>query len=98
MNERIFDTRVQWLKYKVLKEIAKSTYADTLQQVYHTVPKTIVPDGAKATMRCCIYKERAILGERVHAALGGDAGQRNVITVLDIACDECPVSGYVVGG
>jgi len=97
MNERIFDTRVQWLKYKVLKEIAKSTYADTLQQVYHTVPKTIVPDGAKATMRCCIYKERAILGERVHAALGGDAGQRNVITVLDIACDECPVSGYVVG-
>ena len=58
MNERIFDTRVQWLKYKVLKEIAKSTYADTLQQVYHTVPKIIVPDGAKATMRCCIYKER----------------------------------------
>ena len=97
VNGRIFDTRVQWLKYKVLKEVAKHAYADTLQDAYRDVPKAIIPDGAKATMRCCIYKERAVLGERVHSALGGDPENPNVIQVLDIACDECPVSGYTVG-
>ena len=97
MNGRIFDTRVQWLKYKVLKEVTKHAYTDTLQDAYRDVPMTIVPDGTKATMRCCIYKERAVLGERVHSAMGGDKQNPNVIQVLNIACDECPVSGYTVG-
>ena len=47
-------------------------------------------------MRCCIYKERAILGERVKLAMGGDKSNPNVIEVIDIACDECPVGGYEV--
>ncbi|MDD3173922.1 MAG: 4Fe-4S dicluster domain-containing protein, partial [Herbinix sp.] len=49
-----------------------------------------------ATMRCCIYKERAIVGERINLAMGGDKDNSNVIEVLDIACDECPVGGYEV--
>ena len=47
-------------------------------------------------MRCCIYKERAIVGERIRMALGGNKENPNVIEVIDIACDECPVSGYTV--
>lgn len=47
-------------------------------------------------MRCCIYKERAILGERVKLAMGGDTSNENVIEVIEIACDECPVGGYEV--
>ncbi len=47
-------------------------------------------------MRCCVYKERAILGERVKLAMGGDKSNPNVIEVIDIACDECPVGGYEV--
>ena len=47
-------------------------------------------------MRCCVYKERAILGERVKIAMGGDKENPNVIEVIDIACDECPASGYEV--
>ena len=45
-------------------------------------------------MRCCVYKERAILAERVKLAMGGDKNNPNVIEVIDIACDECPVGGY----
>ena len=46
-------------------------------------------------MRCCVYKERAIFAERVKAAMGkGDSP--NVIEVIDIACDECPIGGYEV--
>lgn len=29
-------------------------------------------------------------------AMGGDKNNPNVIEVIDIACDECPVSGYNV--
>ena len=61
---------------------------------YTEIPKLIVKE--KPTMRCCIYKERAIVGERIKLALGGDKNNHNVIEVIDIACDECPVSGYSV--
>ncbi|MBO7273977.1 MAG: 4Fe-4S binding protein, partial [Clostridia bacterium] len=39
------------------------------------------------------YKERAILGERVKIAMGGDKNNPTGIEVIDIACDECPVGG-----
>ena len=47
-------------------------------------------------MRCCVYKERAIVQERVRIALGGDKDNACVIEVIDIACDECPISTYAV--
>ncbi len=92
---RKFDTKVQHLKYKVLREVARQAWNDTLLQNVMDIPKTIVP-GKTSTMRCCVYKERAILGERVKIAMGGDKDNPNVIEVIDIACDECPSAGYVV--
>jgi [FeFe] hydrogenase (group B1/B3) len=59
------------------------------------IPQMIVP-GKTPTMRCCVYKERAILGERVKMVMGGDKDNPNVIQVIDIACDECPSAGYEV--
>ena len=92
---RKFDTKVQHLKYKVLREVARQAWNDTLLQNVMDIPKTIVP-GKTSTMRCCVYKERAILGERVRIAMGGDKENPNVIEVIDIACDECPAAGYEV--
>ena len=90
-----FDTKVQHLKYKVLREVAREAWADRLPESAVDIPKTIVP-GKVPTMRCCVYKERAILAERVKIAMGGDKSNPNVIEVIDIACDECPVGGYEV--
>ena len=92
---RKFDTKVQHLKYKVLREVARLAFEDKLLDCYTEIPKMIVK-GPEATMRCCIYKERAIVGERIRMALGGNKENPNVIEVIDIACDECPVSGYTV--
>lgn len=92
---RKFDTKVQHLKYKVLREVAKQAWKDTLYDNLLDIPKLIVP-GKTPTMRCCVYKERAILTERVKLAMGGDKDNPNVIEVIDIACDECPVGGYEV--
>ena len=92
---RKFDTKVQHLKYKVLREVAREAWKGTLLENVLDIPKTIIP-GKTPTMRCCVYKERAILGERVKIAMGGDKENPNIIEVIDIACDECPASGYEV--
>ena len=92
---RKFDTKVQYLKYKVLREVARLSWNDTLYDNILDIPKNLVP-GNEPTMRCCVYKERAILAERVKIAMGGDKNNHNVIEVIDIACDECPVGGYEV--
>ena len=92
---RKFDTKVQYLKYKVLREVAHQAWEDTLFQNLLNIPQMIVP-GKTSTMRCCVYKERAILSERVKIAMGGSSENPNVIEVIDIACDECPAAGYEV--
>lgn len=93
---RLFDTSVQELKYHVLKEVAALAFEDALDSGLIRIPEKIVP-GPEATMRCCIYKERAIVNERIKLALGGDKANENVVEVLNIACDECPVTQFSVG-
>ncbi len=92
---RKFDTKVQYLKYKVIREVARHAWNDTLLEKVLDIPQMIVP-GKIPTMRCCVYKERAILAERVKVVMGGDKENPNVIEVIDIACDECPSAGYEV--
>lgn len=92
---RKFDTKVQHLKYKVLAEVARLAFEGRLLENITDIPKTIVP-GKQPTMRCCVYKERAILSERVKLAMGGDRTNPNTIEVIDIACDECPVGGFEI--
>ncbi len=90
-----FDTKVQVIKYKVLKEVAKYAWAGTLLENINEIPEKIAP-GKIPTMRCCVYKERAIINERVKFAVGGNRFNRKVIQVIDIACDDCPTGGYEV--
>ena len=92
---RNFDTEVQFLKYRVLKSVSKRAFNGTLLKELPNIPNEIIP-GPKPTTRCCIYKERAIVNERIKLALGGNPDNPNVIEVINIACDECPVAGYKV--
>lgn len=92
---RKFDTKVQHLKYKVLREVARHAWNNDLLENIMNIPEQIIP-GKEPTMRCCVYKERAILGELVKLAVGGDKSNPNVIEVTEIACDDCPAGGYAV--
>ena len=94
-SQRIFDTNVQLVKYNVLKEVIRRAYEGGLEDAYMEVPKLLSP-GPKAETRCCIYKERAILQDRIQMAMGGDKNTPNVIEVIDSACDECPIDGIYV--
>ena len=95
MDKIIFDTKVQFIKYKVLKEVARFTYEGTLLENMTLIPSIVSP-GPESSLRCCIYKERAIVNERINRAVGGLKPYENVISVINIACDECPSSGYEV--
>ncbi len=90
-----FDTKVQLIKYKVLKEVARLAWEDSLLENVTEIPVTLAP-GKIPTMRCCVYKERAILAERVRLAVGGNRHNRKVIQVIGIACEDCPAGGYEV--
>lgn len=90
--ERLFDTAVQELKYRVIKELIQAYDRGLDNEIFHDIPIRIMP-GPKASLRCCVYKERAILQERLKLAMGGDKNNPNVVEVIDIACDECPVDG-----
>lgn len=94
-NMKKFDTKVQHLKYRVLRQVAKEAWADRIAYTAIDVPMKLAP-GKVPTMRCCVYKERAILAQRVKLAMGGDRDDPNVIEIIDIACDECPSAGYEV--
>ena len=89
---RKFDTKIQYLNYKVLREVARFAWNDTLLENIINIPQIVVP-GDTPTMRCCIYKDRAVVAERIRLAIGGSRRNPHVVQVIDIACDECPEAG-----
>ena len=95
----VFETRVQELKYTVLKNVIQfidnNKRTPDFEEVYN-LANQIIP-GPKASFRCCIYKERAIVQERIKYILNSSSKvDTNVIKVIGIACDECPIGGYTV--
>ncbi len=93
---RQFETHVQEIKNEVLKEVAALTWSGKFQTGILDIPEKVIP-GPEPTTRCCIYKERAIIGSRVKVALGGDPEIPGLVELLPIACDECPVTEITVG-
>ena len=94
--ENRFDTLVQELKWKVLTAIARGYWDGNLSpEEIDAIPYSISP-GPKATMRCCIYKERENVRERIKIALGGDSKNANLLEVIQAACDQCPFGGITV--
>ncbi len=93
---RKFDSNVQVLKYKVLREVARHYWnGEEIFSVFNEIAQEIVKKGQPSTS-CCIYKDRAKVAERIRIALGGDKKNPNIIEVIDLVCDECPEAGHVV--
>lgn len=93
---KLFDNKVQETKYKVLREVAYQTWKgnDAFSE-FNEIANNVIPKG-EPPQTCCIYKDRAVVAERIRLALGGSKHNQNIVQVIDIACDECPEAGYVV--
>lgn len=97
--KRQFVTDINKIKYEVCVEVAKLAYAGTLEEKKHEIPYTIIP-GRTPQYRCCVYKEREIIRERVQLAEGhptvADAKKNNIVQVIQAACEGCPINRFNV--
>lgn len=92
------DATILHLKHEVLYEVAKRAWAGTLDEERDQIPYEMIP-GPQAQYRCCIYKERELIKQRVRLAEGKCPTGRenmNVVQVINAACEECPIASYVV--
>lgn len=58
------------IKNEILERIVRAFFSDDFPTSTRLIPYDMRPKGAEYPYRCCIYKERAILKERVKAGLG----------------------------
>ena len=91
---RYADANVIKIKHAVLEEVARLAFAGELEERKDEIPFKLIP-GPTAQFRCCIYKEREIIRQRVRLAEGKAPGMEdngNVIQVISSACEDCPIS------
>ncbi len=92
------DENVIRIKHDVLFEVAKLAFAGELDSKRDHIALELIP-GPTPKFRCCIYKEREIIRQRVRLAEGkapGPEDDGNVIQVISSACEDCPISSYTV--
>ena len=58
------------LKKEILIRLVKAFFSDNFKENTRLIPFQMRPKGAEVPFRCCIYKERAIIKDRVIAGLG----------------------------
>ena len=95
---RYADANVIKIKHAVLEEVARLAFEGELEERKDEIPMKLIP-GPTAQFRCCIYKEREIIRQRVRLAEGKAPGLKddgNVIQVISSACEDCPISSYTV--
>ena len=93
-----YDNQAKTLKLEVLTRVARHTYQQEPEDVYDRDPYDMIP-GPLPSYRCCIYKEREIIRERILSARGkNQPGQPDagILGVLPAACEGCPIQRFRV--
>ncbi len=94
------------MRHEVLKTVAENELNGTLSsETIDAIPFQIIP-GVTAKFRCCVYKEREIIRQRVRLAMGHLPIPRNnaeniemkkhTVQVIPAACEGCPINRFQV--
>lgn len=92
------DATIIKVKHDILCEVAKLAFAGELEEKKEELPYKISP-GPQPRFRCCVYREREVVRQRIRLAEGKcPAGKesKNVVHVISAACEGCPISRYIV--
>jgi len=95
----LFDYEARQFKFDILREVSIHAFDGTLtdnfddQLAYKLIPLT------HADFRCCVYKEREIIRQRVRIAMGKNPStnmtnsirSKQILKVLEAACDGCSI-------
>ena len=94
------DKEIRDLKHDIATEVCRLAWAGNLTAEAREMIVFRVSPGPKPEYRCCVYKEREIVRERIRLAAGRNADvtndTTNVVQVIRPACDDCPTSTYSV--
>lgn len=95
------DNNIMKFRHKVYEEMCKLAFADKLDdENIEALVQELIP-SQKPLYRCCVYKEKEIVRQRIRLVLDLDVSENdlhggNIVQVIDAACDECPISSYSV--
>lgn len=100
------NTDTRQIKYEVLRTVAHNAFKHNLtSETIEDIPFKIIPT-ATPRFRCCVYKEREIIRQRVRLAMGRHplpahnvenyALKDNIIQVIPAACEGCPINRFHV--
>lgn len=91
------DATILQVKHELLKTVAKYALEGNYAEKRDQIPYELSP-GPNATFRCCVYREREVLRERIILAEGGilHEGDYNMIQVIPAACHGCPITRFSV--
>ncbi len=93
-----YENQAKQLKIEVLTKVAQYTYEGNLNEHISNIPYEII-QGPLPTFRCCVYKEREIIRERLISVCGGNLPKQfdnNIMGVIPAACEGCPISRFRV--
>lgn len=94
------DKNLVSLKHQIMEMVCRLAWEDKLvpeeeeKLVYKIIP------GPLPSWRCCVYKEREIVRERIRLSMGENPNptsqSNNIVQVIAPACDQCPIQAYTV--
>lgn len=90
---------VSTIKHIVLEEVAALAFSSDDDGDLERLPYKLIP-GPQANFRCCIYKEREIIRQRIRLAQGkspsANRDNKNIVQVINSACEGCPITRFTV--
>ena len=94
------DESMNRFKHNIMEQVCRLAWEEKLDQDHiDELVNKIIP-GPKPNYRCCIYKEREIVRQRINLAMAKNPtynpDSTNIVQVIDPACDECPIAAYSV--
>ncbi len=100
----LFDHEARQFKFDVLREVSIKAFDGSLTDKFDDEMAYKLIPGMTADFRCCVYKEREIIRQRVRVAMGKcptvkkdqKVRPKQIVKVLDAACDGCTIRRILI--
>lgn len=95
--ENMFSNDSRQFKFDVLVELCREASTGEVDEDEIQKYARNLVSMASPRLRCCVYKEREVLRQRVRLAMGKnaseerDCGASQIVQVIDAACDGCTI-------